>query len=114
MITTLQREIAVMTRKLVPLLAVVFLVLQAHPIISWDVVAGSQRVLGSGSRLRLRAFLGYNIATGTEVRVSAFEPPGPAASGSKSRAAVPYGTFPLWFEKNNGQTDAQVHFVARG
>jgi hypothetical protein len=37
-----------------------------------------------------------------------------AASGIKARAVTAYGHLPLHFEANQGQTDAQVKFLARG
>ena len=38
----------------------------------------------------------------------------PASPAEQSRVAATFGQLPLWFEPNQGQTDPQVRFTARG
>lgn len=63
--------------------------------------------LGSGARLA-------RVSAGTPARPPAFAPASNPSALSASQVRAAFGHLPLFFEPNQGQSDARVRFLARG
>jgi hypothetical protein len=57
---------------------------------------------------------GHRGAAGRSVSASAASQPAAITPGARSRIQASYAKLPLAFEKNQGQTDGQVQYMARG